>query len=389
MFFKIHMTLRPPDPGRRASQQPAAGAATRLPVAVVIPAYNRAELLERALRSVTSQTRQPSEIIVVDDCSADDTSPVGQALGARVIRHDTNRGPSAARNTGLRVTAQPWVAFLDCDDDWLPHHLQTLWDARDGHVLVAGSSLAWDPDRDAPTRVYGPPTRRPRVLNEPGPLLFPENLIVQSGVLVRRDAALAVGGYDEDRRHSEDLQLWVKLIARGSAVVLPEVTMRYRVHPLQAVSARGTMRESHLEVLAESERGSDRALRTKVRAVFHWDEFREAQRSGNGRDALSHWLWLARPRRLLALFELLRFRYRSRRRACRFDRDGRLSVAVLGGDTDAVASLGSGRVIDLRQASLPRKLGAVLRHPPGRIVVGHRWQQHLFGVLGAKVEAAP
>jgi glycosyltransferase involved in cell wall biosynthesis len=364
-------------------------AASWLPLAVVIPAYNRAELLAQALRSVADQTWQPSEIIVVDDCSADESGAVAEAGGARVIRHRANMGPSAARNTGLRATDQPWVAFLDCDDDWLPHHLQTLWSARDGHLLVAGSSIAWDPDRAVPTRVYGPLTRRPRVLNEPGPLLFPENFIVESGVLVRRDAALAVGGYDERRRHSEDLQLWVKLISLGSAVVLPEVTMRYRVHPLQAVSARGAMRDSHLEVLAESERGSDQPLQTRVQSVFRWDELREAQRRGDRRRALAHWLWLARPRRLLALFELLQFRYRSRRGAYRFDRDGGPSVAVLGGTPEATGALRSGRVLDLRRASLPLKLAAVVIRPAGRIVVARRWQELLLRLLGVDVEAAP
>jgi glycosyltransferase involved in cell wall biosynthesis len=360
----------------------------QLPLAVVIPAYNRSELLDHALRSVTDQSRQPSEIIVVDDCSEDDTGAVARARGARVIRHETNRGPSAARNTGMRATEQPWVAFLDCDDDWLPHHLQTLWDARAGHVLVGGSGIAWNPDLDVPTRVYGPLTRRPRVLENPRPLLFPENFIVESGVLVRRDVALAVGGYDERRRHSEDLELWVKLLSLGSAVVLPEVTLRYRVHPLQAVSARDTMRASHLEVLAASELRNDGPLQARIEAVSRWDRFREAQRDGDRRAALEHWLWLARPRRLMALFDLLWFRHRSRRRAFGFDRDGRPSVAVLGGSPGPPASLRSSRVLDLRKASLPRQLAAVLMRPPGRVVVGKRWQQRLLGLLGVSAGTA-
>ncbi len=385
MTTKVLMSLRAVDSGRRIAPQHASDDAPCLPLAVVIPVYNRAELLGDALDSVAAQSRCPAEVIVVDDCSDDVSGAVAEARGARVIRHQRNRGPSAARNTGLRATRQPWVAFLDCDDDWLPRHLQTLWAARDGHLLVAGSSLDWEPERELPTRVHGPLTRGPRVLDEPGPLLFPENFIVQSGVLVRRDAVLALGGYDETLRHSEDLQLWARLISRGSAVVLPEVTLRYRVHAQQAVSARGEMRESHLNVISGFGPDADPMLRRKIMSVFHWDQLREAQRSGARRDALSHWLWLCRPQRMLALFELLHFRYGSRRRACRFDREGRPSVAILGGDGHVDETLGSARVVDLRRSGMPRQLVALILRPPGRIIVGRRWQRRLLGLLGLKV----
>ena len=74
-----------------------------LPVSVLIPAYNRARLLERALRSVNNQTRPPDQVIVVDDASTDDTPQVAEALGAELIRHGRNLGPSATYETGLRA----------------------------------------------------------------------------------------------------------------------------------------------------------------------------------------------------------------------------------------------------------------------------------------------
>src|SRR5438552_16330121 len=93
-----------------------------LPVSVVVPAHDRAHVIERALRSVAEQRDcAPAELIVVDDGSTDRTAEVAQAHGARVLRHDRNRGVSAARNTGARSASQPWVALLDRDDEWLPH----------------------------------------------------------------------------------------------------------------------------------------------------------------------------------------------------------------------------------------------------------------------------
>lgn len=355
-----------------------------LPVAVVIPAYNRAALLEQALQSVLSQSPgRPTEVIVVDDCSDDQTSETARAYGADVIRHEVNRGPSAARNTGLKAATQPWVAFLDCDDDWLPHHLQTLWDAREDHLLVAGSSVAWDPSREVPSRVFGPQTRHPRVLLEPAPLLFPENFIVESGVMLRRDAALAIGGYDESWRHSEDLHLWIRLLAQGSAVVLPEVTLRYRVHDAQAVVARDKMRESHVALVTGRDRSS-RHLRKQVLAVVHWDEFRQAQRGGDWRAAMAHWMWLIRPAYLLGLLELLLWRFRSRRAAYGFDREGRPSIALMPGGVCSEEIESGRRVFDLRHAGPSRIALALLSRPPGAVIAGKRWHLRVLQFLGFK-----
>src|SRR3954469_17155942 len=107
-----------------------------LPVSVVIPAYRRAAMAERAVRSAFAQRRPPAEVIVVDDASGDDTAARVEAAGARVVVHDRNRGRGAARNSGLRAAANDWVALLDSDDAWLPEHLTTLWPARDDHLLL-------------------------------------------------------------------------------------------------------------------------------------------------------------------------------------------------------------------------------------------------------------
>ena len=96
-----------------------------LPVTVVIPAWNRARELPAALASVARQTAQPAEVVVVDDGSTDRTAEVAAAHGARVVRHEENRGVSAARNSGIAAASHDWIAFVDSDDEWLPRHLQT------------------------------------------------------------------------------------------------------------------------------------------------------------------------------------------------------------------------------------------------------------------------
>ena len=94
-------------------------------VSVIIPAYNRADVLPRAIASVLNQTFTDYEIIVVDDASTDDTASVAQNANGpvHVIHHEFNRGAAAARNTGIRAASGAYVAFLDADDEWLPGKL--------------------------------------------------------------------------------------------------------------------------------------------------------------------------------------------------------------------------------------------------------------------------
>src|SRR5215469_7092565 len=90
-------------------------------VAVVIPVYNGAATVGRAIDSVLGQTRRPEEIIVVDDGSSDATPEVVAGYGSRIRYHRRkNSGASAARNFGVHAATASWIAFLDHDDEWLP-----------------------------------------------------------------------------------------------------------------------------------------------------------------------------------------------------------------------------------------------------------------------------
>tara|TARA_R110002049_G_scaffold82494_2_gene209843 strand:+ start:4329 stop:5306 length:978 start_codon:yes stop_codon:yes gene_type:complete len=96
-------------------------------ITVVIPAYNSSETICETVDSVLNQTRPPDEIIIVDDCGPDD---VQAALGERLdrvklIRHDTNKGVSSARNTGFSASTSSLISFLDGDDIFFPQFLET------------------------------------------------------------------------------------------------------------------------------------------------------------------------------------------------------------------------------------------------------------------------
>ncbi len=108
-------------------------------VSAVIPAYNAAKYVERAIESVLAQTRKADEIIVVDDGSTDNTADVVRQFGDKVkfIRQE-NAGASVARNTGIEAATSEWISFLDADDEWLPEKLKLQTEH-----LQRNPDLAW------------------------------------------------------------------------------------------------------------------------------------------------------------------------------------------------------------------------------------------------------
>jgi glycosyltransferase involved in cell wall biosynthesis len=94
-------------------------------VSVIMPTFNRADTIQRSIRSVQAQTFTDWELIVVDDGSTDNTVALIEGCDPRLkILRQENQGAVGARNAGLRASAGSYIAFLDSDDEWLPHHLE-------------------------------------------------------------------------------------------------------------------------------------------------------------------------------------------------------------------------------------------------------------------------
>lgn len=187
-------------------------------VSVVIPAYNSAEYIGEALDSVMAQTFVDYEIIVVNDGSPD-TAELEEALAPhmRVIRYikDKNKGPSAARNTAIRVARGEYVAFLDSDDRWLPTHLEEqvrLLEKEPSLGLVYADGIV---------TVGGAPVRTCFQINRQNrPVTFEmvvqeDCTVVTSATVARRAALLQAGLFDERFRHCEDFDLWVRILLCG------------------------------------------------------------------------------------------------------------------------------------------------------------------------------
>ncbi|MEJ1088239.1 glycosyltransferase family A protein [Microbacterium sp. Mu-80] len=198
-----------------------------LAVSVVIPAFNTpAEFLCEAALSAAEQTPPPLEVIVVDDGSTRPLTVPAHPL-IRVVRQ-SNQGPSAARNRGIREARGELVAFLDADDLWHPGKLAAQTAAmRDPDVGLC--SCDFDVlDADGTIRDgwggHGGDYRQ----------LLRGNSVHTSGVMVRRARIVEVGGFDESLTHSEEWGTWLDIARHGRLTHVPRVLVRYRLHEQNA-----------------------------------------------------------------------------------------------------------------------------------------------------------
>jgi glycosyltransferase involved in cell wall biosynthesis len=204
-------------------------------VSVVIPTYNRADLLRAALESVLLQTLPVGEIVVVDDGSTDHTADVVRAFamsGAPVIYlhgpHANSRGE--ARNRGVAASNGSLVAFLDSDDLWKPERLQrqlAAWERSPEAGFAFCNVQRFDesgplgvaclhPAADFNGHVLGAVLTEPRA--------------VSSTLIVKREVFERVGGF-ADLRMNEDYELSLRLAADYTASYVPEVLVMMREHP--------------------------------------------------------------------------------------------------------------------------------------------------------------
>jgi glycosyltransferase involved in cell wall biosynthesis len=193
-------------------------------VSVVIPTYNRAHLVGRAIRSVLGQTFSDFELIVVDDGSTDNTVEVVRGFQdprIRLVRLAKNCGGSRARNEGIRVARGEWVAFLDDDDEWLPRKLELqvarLSEFDDPRVTVVYCLyIIYDEltGRESPnTNPEANTIHEGEVFDH---LLRGWRSCHTAGVMVKRSSLLDVGGFDKELPTSHDRDLWLRLAQAGN-----------------------------------------------------------------------------------------------------------------------------------------------------------------------------
>jgi GT2 family glycosyltransferase len=206
---------------------------------VVIPTYNRREMLRDALASIWSQTFSDYEVIVVDDGSTDGTqeSLISQNAPFRFLTQ-SQRGPGAARNLGIREAQGEYLAFLDSDDLWFPWTLETY--ASVIREQGAPAFLTGKPFHFREKEELSAVANSALALNS-----FPDYLASSaewrgwgvSSFVIRTEAMRACGGFMEANLNCEDLDLALKLgVAKGFIQITSPATFGYRTHATNVTS---------------------------------------------------------------------------------------------------------------------------------------------------------
>jgi glycosyltransferase involved in cell wall biosynthesis len=197
-------------------------------ISVIIPAFNRAHTLPKALDSVLSQTLKPREIIVVDDGSTDETNAVLANYPGLCIISQDNRGVSAARNVGIEKAGGEWLAFLDSDDEWLKEKLEKQWDTICiDDKLICHTEEIWirNGQRVNPMKKH----------KKFGGIIYerclPLCVISPSSVMIHRSVFEDVGVFDESLEVCEDYDLWLRICAKYSVLFIDEpLIVKYGGH---------------------------------------------------------------------------------------------------------------------------------------------------------------
>ena len=247
-------------------------------VSVIIPTRNRAPLLARALDSVFSQygvgEQFDLDVIVVDDGSTDSTATVvGEYADVRCLRLSTNRGVSAARNTGIETSRGEFISFLDDDDVWLPGRLRLQIPAFERHP-EAGA--VYSQVYDAHDGTAYPESSRAvsgRIFDT---LLF-GNLMAVHSVIIRRDALEKTGYFDESLSTCEDADLWLRLSFRFPFVFVPGLVGVYLPSPSGLWSSDTRAKENSAHVIEKA-----------LQMLPDSGRFAELKRAVRARTALKH-----------------------------------------------------------------------------------------------------
>jgi alpha-1,3-rhamnosyltransferase len=231
-------------------------------VSVAVPTYNHAPFLTACLESVRAQTYPRLELVVVDDGSTDDTLALAERFAATyagrferlTILHQPNQGVSAASNRAITACQGEWVHLLGSDDWLYPDKILRQQQAIDAWNEPRLALIYSDVDFiDAEGQVLSSATRkRP----PPGPdhqaylWLISHNYIANPTVALRREAFLAIGGFDEQLR-LEDLDGWLRLSVHHAIARTPGVLAGYRRHDGNASRRQWMMFEANWDTLGK------------------------------------------------------------------------------------------------------------------------------------------
>ena len=200
-------------------------------VSVIVPTYNRASVIKRALQSIYNQTYNDYEIIVVDDGSTDNTIEILEDERLRnprlrYIRHKKNMGVSIARNTGIINSAGKYIAFLDSDDEWhrekLEEQVRIMNSNENIGLVYTGSKIIYEGLNNEDII----PVFSGYIFNK----LLERNFIAASSVMVPKGIFNEIGLFDERLKIMQDWDMWLRISKRYLIIPVKKVLIKYYVH---------------------------------------------------------------------------------------------------------------------------------------------------------------
>jgi len=238
-------------------------------VSVVIPTYNRANLLLEAIDSVVRQSFQDFEVVVVDDGSTDDTADrlAGLDIPLQHVRLPHNERPGLLRNHGISAARGEFIAFLDDDDLWHPDKLAQLVALLDGDEtlgFVYSDIYLLYPDRSTAGPMLSPQHKQAALLFDH---LLENCFIFPSSLAVRRRLFDRLGRFDESLATGEDYDLWLRLAYHSKAGYLPMPLAYIRRHPVsQSNRHASSVYQNTILVLERTMHTLPLTLRQRLRA---------------------------------------------------------------------------------------------------------------------------
>ena len=196
-------------------------------VSVVIPAYNMATYTVEAVESVLAQTYRDYELLVIDDGSKDGTGEALKIFKDKIkYIYKENGGVCSARNLGIKLAAGKYIAFLDCDDNWLPRKLEESLKGFSGSDigLVYTDGFIIDKDGKITENV-----RKPSLSEHPVDDLLIMNIVFNPSVVVKKSCFDIVGHFDEKMFYAADWDMWLRISEKYGIIHIKQPLSRYRV----------------------------------------------------------------------------------------------------------------------------------------------------------------
>lgn len=258
---------------------------------VVIPTYNRAAKVVRAVESVLAQTLSDYDLWVIDDGSRDDTAQRLAPYGDRLhYVAQANGGVAQARNRGMQASTGQYIALLDSDDRWHPQKLATVARAIAAQPQAGLFYSQWEAVSETGQRLWVDRSRGVR--GSPYRALLMGDFLATSSAVIKRASLQAVGGFDGSLTPCEDWDLWLRLSRQFSIHYIPEILVAFEHTPHnKATSNASGWLAAHDRViekaLAADPQLSARA-RQAVRANLAYVKGRVCLQSGDEPQALGY-----------------------------------------------------------------------------------------------------